>query len=622
MNYENEDWFKKEILNFEQISITDFKKLRIRPQLALVAATELEQKFILKELEVLPLIGKCFSIQLEKQTYFIGQFGAFCTVFLRTSMGAIGPTAATVSTMNLITKWNPHAIVSVGIAMGYNKNKHKPGDVLVSSHIATYESVKLVNGLKINRADTPSASPILINRFQNKIDWKFQRPDMTYCNIHIGKILAGDKLINDENFKIELWNSFPEAIGAEMEGSGIWSACANQDKAWVIVKAVCDWGDGDKNDEFQPLAIASAVSLCKSVFMSKTALDGIAKINYSSKITQINSFKLFFHREFVDKFSIDKLNHLTKISRARISSYESLDLEKHGLSLLSFPKCTNSDLSKLEKALQCPRGFLSAGNENDFYSYYLSYYFKNKLKNEFLINKYTKIKSIVFDFDGTLTTSDINKSSWQRIWKKLGYEQADCDKYFSMYINKEIEHQEWCDITCKKFKDKKFSKSDLIDIANEIQLNPSVINTLTLLRKCGVKLHITSGSILELIQIIFGKYIDLFEDVKANRFSFDKNNIISSITGTLYDFEGKANYVKELIEKDNLKPYEIMFVGNSKNDDWAYQSGGRTLCINPHDTTFSNSRIWHHTIRSLIDLEEILPYIIDKDMLDTIQKIN
>jgi hypothetical protein len=71
-----------------------------------------------------------------------------------------------------------------------------------------------------------------------------------------------------------------------------------------------------------------------------------------------------------------------------------------------------------------------------------------------------------------------------------------------------------------------------------------------------------------------------------------------------------------------LKPYEIMFVGNSKNDDWAYQSGGRTLCINPHDTTFSNSRIWHHTIRSLIDLEEILPYIIDKDMLDTIQKIN
>ena len=291
-------------------------------------------------------------------------------------------------------------------------------------------------------------------------------------------------------------------------------------------------------------------------------------------------------------------------------AYESIHLNGQGISLDLFPKCSYGDLSKLERALNCPRGYLSADNEDDFHSYYLSYYFKKKMENEFLLNKYAQIKLIVFDFDGTLTTSDLNKSSWQRIWKKLGYEQADCDKYFSMYINKEIQHQEWCNITCEKFRERSFSKSQLNEIARDIKLNAGTIETLTELKNRGIKLCITSGSILELIQMIFGEHICLFEDIKANRFSFDNNDIISSITGTVYDFEGKAKYINELIKKEKLKPYEILFVGNSKNDDWAYKSGCRTLCVNPHSTTYSDSRIWNHVFKNMNDLKEILPYVI------------
>lgn len=605
--FENEEWYKKPLPKFKDISFEEFKKLKIKVDIALVVATETEHYYTLKEIENISSENNTYKIQYKKQTYFIGTFGQYIAVIIRAN--SMGAHSASTAVTDLIITWNPHAIISVGIAMGYDKDKHKPGNVIVSSSIVDYDNEKIKNGKHYNRSIMPRVSEVLLNRFQNEFNWEFSRPDSSICKKHIGLLLTGNKLINDPKFKAKLWSRFPDAIGAEMEGTGVYSAADSKDKEWIIIKAICDWGDGDKNDDYQELASASAVSLCKSVFTSENALNGVVKTNYNtSQIARINSFKLFFHRKDLKKYSIEKITHLSKISSAKIRQYEKINTDSSNLSLDIFPKCTKGDLNKIERALKCPKGFLNVENSDDYYSYFLTYYFKNKLKDGSLLFDYTKTKAIIFDFDGTLTTSDIKSSTWQKIWLKLGYTINDCAEYVVKYKQGVIEHQEWCDITCEKFKKKGFSRQLLNEIASDLKLIEGTHEILKELKRRDIKLFITSGSIRELIEIVLGETSHLFEEIQANHMEFD-NGIIDKIEGTIYDFEGKAKYIEYITEKYKLKPHEVLFIGNSDNDDWAYKSGARTLCVNPNNTNYSNARRWHNLIMKMTDLKEITPFV-------------
>jgi nucleoside phosphorylase len=95
--------------------------------------------------------------------------------------------------------------------------------------------------------------------------------------MHFGPILSGEKLIDDLDFKNALMDQYPNAIGGEMEGAGLWSAAGRAGKDWILVKGVCDWADGRKNDSFQEMAAASAVSIALHVFEDPHALNGLQK---------------------------------------------------------------------------------------------------------------------------------------------------------------------------------------------------------------------------------------------------------------------------------------------------------------------------------------------------------
>lgn len=206
------------------------------------------------------------------------------------------------------------------------------------------------------------------------------------------------------------------------------------------------------------------------------------------------------------------------------------------------------------------------------------------------------IKAIVFDFDGTLTKNNEARSSWEKIWVRLGYKVYDCQKYYQMYKAGDIDHQTWCDLTCRAFKKKNFSKDILMEIAKDIQLMEGAIEVLLKLKnEDNLKLYIVSGSIFELIENVFGDSIeDLFDGHMANTFIFHTNNKLSKIIGTQYDFEGKAEYIKKIVNDEGLESAsEVLFIGNSDNDEYAYKSGAQTLCFNPRLTNGSNKKIWN-----------------------------
>jgi nucleoside phosphorylase len=68
-------------------------------------------------------------------------------------------------------------------------------------------------------------------------------------------------LVNNIEFRNCLTDRFANAIGGEMEGIGAYAANSRYGLShMLLVKAICDWADGCKNDSAQPFAAVAAVS--------------------------------------------------------------------------------------------------------------------------------------------------------------------------------------------------------------------------------------------------------------------------------------------------------------------------------------------------------------------------
>lgn len=219
------------------------------------------------------------------------------------------------------------------------------------------------------------------------------------------------------------------------------------------------------------------------------------------------------------------------------------------------------------------------------------------------------IQAVIFDFDGTLTNAKL-RTTWESLWEMLGYDVQECRNLHRQYDKGDFTHQEWCDKTAEKFIEKELTRQQVLELAKKIKLIAGCKKTLRALKERNIKLYIVSGSIKDIIENVLGNTHSFFTEIKANEFIFDtQTSILNRIIGTKYDFEGKANYIQYIANRLGIATSDILFIGNSNNDMWAYQSGANTLCINPTLTNYHDETIWHNTIVECKNLSEILPFI-------------
>ena len=185
---------------------------------------------------------------------------------IQTNMGSIG-TLSSASDINSVlnkTDLNIQYVIATGICCGLKPDKQKIGDILISSKIWFYESQKKEEDKTMLRGEIATASPILLSLF---------RKQQSTSEKHFGTIASGEKLVNSPAFIAEIKAFHTDAIGIEMEGAGIVSICNRCEikTDWIVVKSISDWGDGNKNDDFQKLAAYNAntlvfgatINLCK-----------------------------------------------------------------------------------------------------------------------------------------------------------------------------------------------------------------------------------------------------------------------------------------------------------------------------------------------------------------------
>jgi nucleoside phosphorylase len=275
---EDQPWYVSnfpQVIEIEQKQIDTIKR---EIDIVMITATEVEMKAVMRLIRPYPRRKSILLAFLGPETYYLGKFGAYNVVVTKCRMGSIGEGSIILAANQAQEMWRPKAIIMVGIAFGKDAAKQKIADVLVASQIIPYERMRVGEQKVLFRDPIPPSNATLLNRFENASGWHFERPDGKQCALLVGPILSGEKLVDNLELKQHLFQQFPQAIGGEMEGAGLCAVSGRLGVAWILVKAICDWGDGKKQKQHQPLAAAAAVSLVHYVLSQKNVLHSMKKM--------------------------------------------------------------------------------------------------------------------------------------------------------------------------------------------------------------------------------------------------------------------------------------------------------------------------------------------------------
>jgi nucleoside phosphorylase len=185
----------------------------------------------------------------KRRTYYeLGELGGAHLAVVQCEMGSGSPGASQATASDAVDDLKPETVILAGIAFGVDPEKQKIGDILVSKQLKPYELQRIGTdehgGLKIlSRGDRVTASTRVIGRL------RAARPAWEGADVRFELILTGEKLVDQIDFRQQLEAFEPEADGGEMEGAGLYAACADRGTDWIIVKAICDWADGKKREQ-------------------------------------------------------------------------------------------------------------------------------------------------------------------------------------------------------------------------------------------------------------------------------------------------------------------------------------------------------------------------------------
>lgn len=217
--------------------------------LLLVVTTDVEHEALMRAARTLTG-GEQPRAQMhrERRTYDdLGTIGGARVVVVQTEIGTatVGGSLATILTA--IDEVRPTTIIMVGIAFGLDPDKQPIGHVLVSKQVHQYEMRRIGTGDDgrteiVSRGDKATASPTVLSRL------RASRIPPSEFGVDFGLLLSGEKLIDNSDYRQELSELEPEALGGEMEGGGLYVAAHDRQVRWCIVKAVCDYADGHKRE--------------------------------------------------------------------------------------------------------------------------------------------------------------------------------------------------------------------------------------------------------------------------------------------------------------------------------------------------------------------------------------
>ena len=251
-----EEFFKK-IQNIQNVDSKTFSKDLVKGiKVLLMTATEIELRGIMGYLK--PKDGKDNIVEtfVEKQRIYIGKYGKCPVVVGMSAQGKAqqGPLSACMTTAIILMAIEIRYVIAVGICYGMDESETSSGDVIVANPIYDCTCLRVENkkdGYTPQLPEEiPSVGSTLLQVFGDPDKYTHTQGGKK-VKVHCGPIISRPDLVDSSNYKKQLKDLKPDALGGEMEGAAIMAAAmrvpSNHRIEVIVIKAICDWGDGDKS---------------------------------------------------------------------------------------------------------------------------------------------------------------------------------------------------------------------------------------------------------------------------------------------------------------------------------------------------------------------------------------
>jgi nucleoside phosphorylase len=193
-------------------------------------------------------------------------------------MTGMGPVRSAAATSTALAVLEPKRVMLVGICAGIG-SEARLGDVCVSDQIVDYDLGKVRRGQYTPRWQAWASDATLVRAARAYQDRSWaetiltSRPDGStdLPKAHLGTVLSASKIVADENMVTSLRNVWSQAVGLEMEASGV-AAVTHEHPAqpsFILIKGVCDYADASKNDQWQSYAADAAGRYAISLLINR-----------------------------------------------------------------------------------------------------------------------------------------------------------------------------------------------------------------------------------------------------------------------------------------------------------------------------------------------------------------
>ncbi|MDX8443704.1 hypothetical protein [Mesorhizobium australafricanum] len=218
-------------------------------KVAIHVATDLEEEVVR---ELIPAMGWSYVETKACGKVSYNRFvclGRAEIVLIRSSAGSGVSNGSLYTANSLFSELVPKKLVSVGVCFGMDQSNQGFTDVIVSERIAHYEHARVNgDGSKTYRGERASADSEIISRARSL------RAVSRGFKVHVGAVLSGDKLIDDQQFRDSLLEFEDKAIGGDMEAAGLAVACAQAGVGFAMIKGIADFAE--KKDRSKQRAAA------------------------------------------------------------------------------------------------------------------------------------------------------------------------------------------------------------------------------------------------------------------------------------------------------------------------------------------------------------------------------
>jgi len=181
-------------------------------------------------------------------------------------------------------------------------------------------------------------------------------------------------------------------------------------------------------------------------------------------------------------------------------------------------------------------------------------------------------KLVIFDLDGTLTQE---RSIWEYIHKQLGKWYGFVENYNAKFLSGEISYKELCEFESNTWKGMKVK--ELEEIVKAVPFHPGIDGLISYLKQKGLNLSMVSSGLSLLSNWVHQRYG--FDYSVSNNLLHENGVLTGKVKIQVY-FDKKAEWVRKILNQFEVKPEEVIAIGDSRGDIDMFQMVGFSIAFN------------------------------------------